>query len=179
MSSAYPPSPAPVTARRKSRIAMLEFIVARVDGQTLERALPAHPIRTTETRRTQRRHRATNQPRETADHVDSRRSTSQTRRHEDTKKSQSLPTDHTDPHRCSFPRGLRPSVLLTNSCHPLAFQRRDAEGPSLDSSVWRGSGRLPTAGHRWAGPPIPTPVLVTVSRPSGLRFISAGLATLI
>jgi len=43
--------------------------------------------------------------------------------------------------------------------------------------VRRGSGRGLTAGNRWAGQPLQKQAFVPVSRPSGLRSLSAGLAT--
>jgi hypothetical protein len=42
---------------------------------------------------------------------------------------------------------------------------------SLDSSLWRGSGRPMTAGNRWVGKPTRKRALVPVCRLSGLRFI--------
>jgi hypothetical protein len=55
----------------------------------------------------------------------------------------------------------------------------DADGfvPMPLFSAWRGSGRPKTAGLRWIGTPNRMRAFVAVSRPSGLRFLSASLAT--
>jgi len=79
--------------------------------------------------------------------------TSQTRRHEDTKASQ------------------RPPLNVE------ARRRGGAEGLSRACIAWRGPGRQTTAGDRWAGPTLRSQAIVAVSRPSGPRSESAGLAT--
>ena len=66
----------------------------------------------------------------------------------------------------------------TSSCptHPSTQRRGDAERVVGDFIVRRGSGRR-TTGNRWVGTPIRMREFVTGSRPSGLRSLSASLAT--
>jgi len=74
-------------------------------------------------------------------------------RHRDTEKAQSHP----------------PTRFLTQ-------RRKDAKSPRV-FTAWRGPGRQTTVGNRWAGHTFRTQAFVTVSRPSSLRSVSAGLAT--
>ena len=82
------------------------------------------------------------------------RPTSQTRRHEDTKASQSRPSVTE-----------KPQITQIDADSPRGF------------NAWRGPGRRTAARDRWAGLPLRSQAIVAVSRPSGLRFGSAGLAT--